>query len=194
MTHSFPGKGYVLGGGPMRRTLVCYGSATLALFVSLMATDPAVAGPGLIAGARPMLGDVGVAPKSGMAIDAAPTSFREVTAAFAATPTTGTLGDALEASRATFSTTEPVEFNAVVLESGLAGTTANLQLFIFDPRGRLAVGGFFVNGVPAPADRTGFFLQLSAGALPAGRFKWLMVIFDAFGNTFVTPFQALEIQ
>ncbi len=178
----------------MRRTLVCYGSAALALAAWLMATGPAVAGSDVIAGARPVGGVAGVAPNNGMAADAAPTSFREVTAAFTAAPTTGTLGDALEASRATFSTTEPVEFDAVVLESGLAGTTANLQLFIFDPRGRLAVGGFFVNGVAAPADRTGFFLRVNAGALPTGRFKWLMVVFDVFGNTFVTPFQGLEIQ
>jgi len=74
---------------------------------------------------------------------------------------------------------------------GLAGTTANLQLFLFDPKGRLAVGGFFVNGVAAPSNRTGFFIQLSAGSTPAGRFTWLMVIFDAFGNTLPTPFQAL---
>ena len=77
---------------------------------------------------------------------------------------------------------------------GLAGTTANLQLFVFDPKGRLAVGGFFVNGVAAPSNRTGFFIQLNSGSVPAGRFTWLMVIFDAFGNTFVTPFQALHVQ
>jgi hypothetical protein len=100
----------------------------------------------------------------------------------------------LEASRATFSATEPIEFDAVVHESGLGGTTANLQLFLFDPKGRLAVGGFFVNGVAAPSDRTGFFVELTAGSLPVGRFSWLMVVFDAFGNTFVTPFQALQVQ
>ena len=77
---------------------------------------------------------------------------------------------------------------------GLAGTTANLKLFVFDPKGRLAVGGFFVNGVAAPSNRTGFFIQLNSGSVPAGRFTWLMVIFDAFGNTFVTPFQALHVQ
>ncbi|MGH7369585.1 MAG: hypothetical protein ACREIN_01700 [Candidatus Methylomirabilaceae bacterium] len=128
-----------------------------------------------------------------MTADAAPTSFREVTAAFTAAPTTGSLGDALEASRATFTTTEPVEFDAVLLESGLAGTTANLQLFLFEPTGRLAAGQFIASAVTAPADRTGFFLQLSAGTLPTGRFKWVMVISDAFGNAFVTPFQALDI-
>jgi len=178
----------------MRRTMVCYGTAALALALWFMATALAVAGPVPIAGARPVLGDAGVASKNGVVADAAPTSFAEVTAAFTASPTTGTLGDAVEASRATFSTTEPVEFDAVVLESGLAGKTANLRLFIFDPRGRLAVAEFFVNGVAAPADRTGFFLQVNAGALPTGRFKWLMVVVDVFGNTFVTPFQGLEIQ
>jgi len=74
---------------------------------------------------------------------------------------------------------------------GLTGTIANHQLFLFDPKGRLAVGGFFVNGVATPSNRTGFFIQLSAGSAPAGRFTWLMVIFDAFGNTLATPFQAL---
>jgi hypothetical protein len=135
-----------------------------------------------------------MSPGPGAAANAAPTSFQEVTASFTAAPTSGTLGDALEASRATFTTTEPIEFDAVVHESGLAGTTANLQLFVFDPKGRLAVGGFFVNGAAAPSDRTGFFIQLNAGSLPAGRFSWLMVIFDAFGNTFVSPFQALQVQ
>ncbi len=178
----------------MRRMLVCYGSAALALSVWLMAADPVVAGPALRAGARPVGVGAAEASKHGVTADAAPTSFREVTAAFTAAPTTGSLGDALEASRATFSTTEPVEFNAVLLESGLAGTTANLQLFLFDPRGQLAAGGFFANGVSAPSDRTGFFLELDAGALPTGRFKWLMVISDTFGRAFVTPFQALDIQ
>lgn len=77
---------------------------------------------------------------------------------------------------------------------GLAGTTANLQLFFFDSKGRLAVGGFFVNGVAAPSNRTGFFIQLSAQSVPAGGFTWSMAIFDAFRNTFVTPFQALPVQ
>lgn len=178
----------------MKRTMVCYGMVALALAASLGATEPATAGPELIAGARPVGGDSGAAPSGSVAPNAAPTSFAEVTAAFTAPPTSGTLGDALEASRATFTTTEPVEFDAVLFETGLAGTTANLQLFVFDPRGRLAVGGFFVNGVAAPANRTGFFVRLNAGALPTGRLKWIMAIFDAFGNVFVTPFQALEIQ
>jgi len=77
---------------------------------------------------------------------------------------------------------------------GLAGTTANLQLFLFEPKGQLAVGGFFVSGVAAPSNRTGFFIQLNSRSVPAGRFTWLMVIFDAFGTTFVTPFQALHVQ
>ena len=77
---------------------------------------------------------------------------------------------------------------------GLGGTTANLQLFVFDLKGRLAVGGFFVNGVAASSNRTGFFIQLSAESVPAVGFTWSMAIFDAFRNAFVTPFQALHVQ
>jgi hypothetical protein len=126
--------------------------------------------------------------------NAVPASFREITAAFTAPPTTGGLGDALEVSRSTFSTTEPIEFNAVLFETGLAGTIADLQLFLFDPRGRLAAPGFFVTGVSAPANRTGFFVRVGPGLVPVGRLTWVMVIFDAFGNAFVTPFQAIEVQ
>ena len=100
----------------------------------------------------------------------------------------------MEASRTTFSTAEAIEFDAVLLESGLAGTTANLQLYLFNQKGRQVVPTFFLNGILAPSDRTGFFIQLSPGSVPAGQFKWVMVIFDAFGNLFVTPFEALEVQ
>jgi len=180
----------------MRRWLVISVVTQAALLVWLVAAAPSVAGPAPTAGARPAMGSEtgGAIRGQGATADAAPTFFQEITASFTAPPTSGGLGDALEASRATFSTTEPIEFDAVLNESGLAGTTANLQLFVFDPKGRLAVGGFFVNGIVAPSNRTGFFIQLNSGSVPAGRFTWLMVIFDAFGNAFVTPFQALHVQ
>jgi len=125
--------------------------------------------------------------------NAVPASFREITAAFTAPPTTGGLGDALEVSRSTFSTTEPIEFNAVLFETGLAGSRANITVFVLDPRGVLVAGGFTVFGVTAPSDRTGFFIQLPAGSLPPGRLTWLMVISDAFGNNFITPYQPVAV-
>ncbi len=166
----------------------------VALLVWLIAAAPVGAGSAFSAGGRAAGSTAAGGAIGTVTPDAAPTSFQEVTAAFTATPTTGGLGDAAAASRATFSATEPIEFNAVLFESGLAGTRANLQLWLFDPRGQLVAGGFFANGVLAPSDRTGFFVQLSAGTLAAGRFTWLMVIFDAFGNVFVTPFQVLAVQ
>ncbi len=180
----------------MRRWVLVSRCTEVALLVWLVAAAPVVAGSAFSAGGRSAGSTAaGGAIRSGMAtVNASPTAFQEVTAAFTATPTTGGLGDAAAASRATFSTGEPIEFNAVLFESGLAGTRANLQLFVFDPRGRLVTGGFFANGVLAPSDRTGFFIQLSPGTLAAEQFTWLMVIFNAFGNAFVTPFQALAVQ
>jgi len=164
------------------------------LLVWLLAAAPAFAGSAFTAGARPAAGGDAGRSIRGESADATSTFVQEITAAFAATPTTGSLGDAVETSRTTFSTAEAIEFDAVLFESGLAGTTANLQLYVFDTKGRLVAGGFFFNGVAAPSDRTGFFITLSPGSVPAGRLKWLMVIFDAFGNTFVTPFQGLEVR
>ena len=178
----------------MKRWLMTGVVTEVTLLVWLMAAAPIFAGPGLTAGARPAAGsDAGKSIREQSA-DATSTFVQEITAAFAATPTVGSLGDAVEASRATFSTAEAIEFDAVLFESGLAGTTANLQLYIFNQAGRLVTPTFFVNGVLAPGDRTGFFIQLSPGSVPAGRLKWVMVIFDAFGNLFVTPFQALEVR
>ncbi len=178
----------------MKRWLVIGVSTEVILLVWLAAAAPVFAGSAATAGARPATGAGLSNSIRGDATNAGPDSSQEVTAAFTATPTFGTLGDAAEASRATFLTSEPIEFNAILFESGLAGTTANLQLFLFDPKGQLVAGGFFINGVSAPSDRTGFFIQLDPRTLPARRYNWLMVIFDAFGNAFVTTFQALEVQ
>ncbi len=178
----------------MRRWLKTGVLTAVALLVWVMVAVPVFAGSRVTAGARPAAGsDPGKSIREQSA-DATSTFVQEITAAFTATPTVGRLGDAVEASRATFSTAEAIEFDAVLFESGLAGTTANLQLYIFDPKGR-SIGGFlFANGVLAPSDRTGFFIQLDAGSVPAGQFNWAMLISDAFGNAFVTPFQALIVQ
>ncbi len=178
----------------MRRWVTTGVLTAVPLLVWLMAAVPVFPGSSVTAGARPAAGGGTARSIPSESAQPVPSSFQEVTAAFTATPTTGSLGVAVEASRATFSTTEVIEFNAVLFEPGLAGTQGNLQLFVFDPRGRLVAGGFFSNGVTAPSDRTGFFIQLGPGSVPVGRLKWLMVIFDAFGNAFVTPFQALEVQ
>lgn len=178
----------------MRRWLMTSVVTEVTLLVWLMAAAPALAGSAFTAGARPATGGGADRSIRGQSADASSLFVQEITAAFAATPTTGSLGNAVEASRTTFSTAEAIEFDAVLFESGLAGTIAKLQLHIFDSKGLLVTGSFLITGVTAPSDRTGFFITLSPGSVPAGRLNWLMVIFDAFGNTFVTPFQALEVR
>lgn len=178
----------------MRRWLMISVVTEVTLLVCLLAPAPAFAESAFTAGARPAAGADAGRSIRGQSADATSTFVQEITAAFAATPTIGSLGDAVEASRTTFSTAEAIEFDAVLFESGLAGTRANLQLHIFDSKGRLVTGSLLFTGVTAPSDRTGFFITLSPGSVPAGRLKWLMVIFDAFGNTFVTPFQGLEVR
>lgn len=167
----------------------------MTLLLYLMTAAPAPAGSAPTAGARPAASREAaksVEPKA--AAQAIPAFFAEVTAAFTATPTLGGLGDAVASSRNTFGVTEAIEFNAVLLRSGLFLTFADLQLFIFDQTSGRHLDTFTVLGIQAPDDRTGFFIQLSPGDLPVGRLKWLMAIFDAFGETFVTPLQALEVQ
>ncbi|MDD5560026.1 hypothetical protein [Candidatus Methylomirabilis sp.] len=178
----------------MRQRLMLGVVIVWALFVWSIAITSVFAESPSVAGARSAVaGDGGKSIRSQSA-QSIPTFLREVTAAFTAPPTTGSLGEALEASRLSFSAAEAIEFNAVLLESGLTGTAVNLQLYLFDSKGRLVAGGFFVGGVMAPSDRTDFFIQIDAGSLAPGRFKWLMVIYDAFGNTFVTPFQGVDVQ
>ena len=178
----------------MNRRLMTHMVTHVTLLCWLTAAVPVFAGSASTAGARPSAGAGSSRSIQPGTLQPAPTSVQEITAAFTAQPTVGSLGDAIEASRTTFSSTEPIEFDAVLFESGLTGTPANLELFVFNPQGRLVVPIFFVNGVVAPADRTGFFIQLSPGSLPTGPLKWAMAIFDAFGNLFVTPFETLEVQ
>jgi hypothetical protein len=178
----------------MSRRLMTHVVTHVTLLFLVTATFPAFAGSASTAGARPAAGGEASRSIDRGASQSAPASFQEITAAFTATPTIGSLGDAVEASRSTFSSGEAIEFDVVLFESGLRGTSANLELFVFNPQGQLVVPIFFFNGVVAPADRTGFFIQLNPGSLPTGRLKWAMVIFDAFGNLFVTPFEALEVQ
>ena len=164
------------------------------LFVWLITTASAFAESRPVAGARS-----GARTEDAGAIrsQTLPSSLafpREVTAVFTASPTTGGLGDALAASRSTFSIAEPVEFDAVLFESGLAGSVADLQLFVFDATGGRHLATFTVPGVLAPHDRTGFFIQVDAGSLPLGQLKWAIAIVDASGRLFVTPFQIIEIQ
>ncbi len=133
----------------MRRGLMIATFMGMALLVWLMATAPVFAGPAVIVDVNPAAGGKADGTIRGEAAALAPTFFQEVPVAFTATPTTGTIGDAALASRATFSTTEAVEFDGVLFESGLAGTTATLQLAIFDPRGRLVAFSAKVQGAPS---------------------------------------------
>jgi hypothetical protein len=178
----------------MKRWLMTGVVTEVTLLVWLMIAPPASAGSAFTAGARPAAGADAGRSIRGQSADATSTFVQEITAVFAATPTIGSLGDAVEASRTTFSTAEAIEFDAVLFESGLAGTRADLQLYLFNQDGRILPPTFVFNGVLAPADRTGFFIQLDPGSLPSGRLKWVMVISDAFGNAFATPFQTLNVQ
>ena len=178
----------------MKRWLMTGVVTEMTLLVWLLAAVPASAGSALKAGARPADGSAASKSIRAESTQSIPTSFQEITAAFTATPTSGSLGDAVEASRATFSAAEAIEFDAVLFESGLGGTTANLQLYLVTQDGRIVPPTFVFNGVLAPADRTGFFIQLTPGSLVSGRLKWVMVISDAFGNDFATPFQTLNVQ
>ncbi len=178
----------------MNRRLTTHMVIHVTVLLWLTASVPVFAGAASTAGARPAAGGGASRSIQPGIPQSAPASLQEITAAFTAPPTIGSLGDAVEASRSTFSSGEAIEFDAVLFESGLKGTSANLELFVFSPQGQLVAPIFFFNGVVAPADRTGFFIQLDPGSLPTGRLKWAMVIFDAFGNLFVTPFETLEVQ
>lgn len=163
-------------------------------FVSPFTTASAFAGSPPIAGARSGARSEGAGAIHSQTSPSSLAFPQEVTAAFTASPTTGGLGDALAASRSTFSTAEPVEFDAVLFESGLAGSEADLQLLVFDATGGRHLATFTVSGVFAPDDRTGFFIQVDAHSLPLGQLKWVIAIVDASGRLFVTPFQVIEIQ
>jgi hypothetical protein len=168
---------------------------TTLLLCSLIAAGPVLAGSAPVGGARPAAISKATGSDQIVAAQAIPASFTEVTAAFTASPTTEGLGEALAASRATFSSTETIEFNGVLFVSGLAGTSADLALYLFDIRGRLAAGPFLLNDVSAPDDRTDFFIQMNAASLlVTGRFNWVMTISDAFGGFIVTGLHGIEIQ
>ncbi len=177
----------------MRRGLTIATFLQVALLIWVTAVAPVFAEVVWTAGASPATGGGGDGTIRGEAAALAPASFREITAAFTGTPTTGTIGDITSASRATFSATEAIQFNAILLESGLAGTTAFLTVFVFDPR------GLFVENSPvitqtAPTNPAGFFIRRNSGSGLVGVTKWFMVITDAVGNPFVTPFQTLVVQ
>lgn len=178
----------------MRRWFKTSAITAAALLLYLTAAVPAWAGSAPAAGARPAVSGEATRATQSMTAQTSPIFFAEVTAAFTASPTTGGFGDALTASRRTFSITEPIEFNAVLFESGLAGTAVDLVLYVFDPRGRLVAGGFSFIDVTAPDDLTDFFFTMDAASLSTGRLNWVMTISDTFGGFFVTGLHAIEIQ
>ena len=115
-----------------------------------------------------------------------------VIGAFAATPTSGNIQGAILAGRNTFSTAEMIEFNGLLFETGMAGTTIELWVYLFDIRGQLlTIGHDFDNGITS--DRTAFYLRRNAGTTPPGVYKWLMEFHDDFGNYFITPIQTIEV-
>lgn len=180
-------------GRSMRRGLMIAMFMEAALFFWLAAAPLVLAEWAVTGGSRPAgRSDVGTSMPSGSS-QSIPAFFQEVVTAFTAAPTSGSVGTAANASRATFSTTETIEFDAVLFDSGTAGTTDTVQVCVFDPRGRLSGCSSPVRQ-SVPSDFRGPFIRLGPGALPVAALKWLMIIIDAFGNTFVTPFQDLVVQ
>ncbi|NJD67662.1 MAG: hypothetical protein C3F12_04700 [Candidatus Methylomirabilota bacterium] len=179
----------------MRRRAKIGTGTTILLLCCLLAAAPVWAASAAIGGARPAGINAANGSTAIVTAQTIPSSFAEVVAAFTASPTAGGLGDAIAASRDTFSSAETIEFNGVLLESGLAGTTRNLALYLFDLRGGLASGPFLLNNVVAPDDRTDFFMLQEPGSLGVtGRFNWVMTISDVFGGFFVTGLHGIEIQ
>lgn len=179
----------------MRRWFTSSAITAMVLLFFLAAAVSAWAGSAPVAGARRAASGSATKSTQSVTTQAIPTFLEEVTAVFTASPTTGGLGDALAASRSTFSITESIEFNGVVLISGLGGTTTDLALYVFDPRGRLVAGPFPFNDVFAPDDRTDFFITMNAADLfVTGRLNWVITISDAFGRFFVTGLHPLEIR
>lgn len=114
-----------------------------------------------------------------------------VIGAFAATPTSGNIQGAILAGRNTFSTAETIEFNGLLFKTGMAGTSVEFWVYLFDTRGQLLTFGYgFDNGISS--DRTAFYLRMNAGT-PPGFYKWLMEFHDDFGNYFITPIQTFEV-
>lgn len=179
----------------MRRHLIMGGVAGVTVCIWLIVAASALAGSQPVAGARPAASrEAAGSVEAKATAQATPLFFvDEVTAAFTATPTIGSLGDAVAASRNAFGFTEPIEFNAVLFKSGQAGSFADLQLFVFDQTSGRHILTTPLIPAQAPDDLTGFFIQLDPGTLPVGQLKWLMAIFHPF-ETFITPLQALKVQ
>ena len=166
--------------------------AQLTLIACLISAAVVSAASDLNAGGRPVLASEASRSSLGP-VPAAPSSFQEITASFTAPTGIATLGDTIAASRSTFSATEPIEFDAILNDTGLSGGAAKLQLFVFDPKGRLVFNSPVLNVNPPLQDHQDFFTTLDAGALAVGQYHWAILIFDHFNNAFVTPFQALQV-
>lgn len=111
---------------------------------------------------------------------------------FSAMPTSGNIQGAILAGRNTFSTAETIEFNGLLFETGMAGTSVEFWVYLFDTRGQLlSIGYDFDNSITS--DRTAFYLRKNAGTTPPGFYKWLMEFHDVFGNYFITPIQTFEV-
>lgn len=111
---------------------------------------------------------------------------------FTAIPTGDSIEDAILAGRNTFSTAETIEFDGILFDTGIAGTSIEFWVYLFDIRGQLLTVGYYFDE-SAISDRTAFYLQKDAGTTPPGFYKWLMEFHDAFGNYFITPIQTFEV-
>lgn len=115
-----------------------------------------------------------------------------VIGAFTATPTSGNIQGAILAGRNTFSTAETIEFNGILFDTGIAGTSVEFWVYLFDIRGQLLTVGYYFDD-SASSDETAFYLRKNAGTTPPGFYKWLMEFHDVFGNYFITPIQTFEV-
>jgi hypothetical protein len=111
---------------------------------------------------------------------------------FTATHTDGTIEDAILAGRNTFSTAEMIEFNGLLYETGMTGTSVEFWVYLFDIRGQLLDVQYYFDG-SISSDRTDFFILKDAGTTPPGVYKWLMELHDAFDHYFITPIQTFEV-
>lgn len=171
----------------MRRWVMVSGLTGVALLVVAVVATSAFAGPTFMVGEGRAAAAQTLAPIGGEPAPAVPSSFQELTQAF-----TSTAGSTLM-SRSTFSTTEVIQFNATLFETGLTGTSASVELLIFNTSGKL-LATFTASFGATTADRTTYGITLAAGTFAPGTFTWLLALFDAFGNAFVTPFQTLRVQ
>lgn len=117
---------------------------------------------------------------------------QEVTGAVAYTGAPS-FADTMANSRTTFTSSDGITFAMFLYTDGLAWSSVTIQAYIFDQLGKLqrvettsfsgSFGGLWRMGV-----------SMSAGALPAGQYRWLVAVIGNDGTAFASTLQPLVIQ